>query len=123
MSLLRGGDVYRLGISGAPVTDWRFYDSAYTERFMWIPAENKQGYEETSALKYAKGLTARYLIVHGTGDDNVHQQHTLALAARLQMERKQFQMMLYPNKTHSISGPGGTLHLQDMYWRFIQENL
>lgn len=123
MTLLRGGNAFRMGISVAPVTDWRYYDSAYTERFMWIPTENAEGYQKTSALTYASGLTARYLIVHGTGDDNVHAQNSLALAAKLQLERKPFNMMFYPNKTHSISGPGGTLHLYDMLWRYIQENL
>ena len=123
MSVFRGGSVFKLGISVAPVTDWRFYDSIYTERFMSTPADNAEGYRASSPLTYVQGLTAKYLLIHGTGDDNVHPENSYVLSQRLQLDRKSFSLMLFPNKTHSISGPGGTLPLYDLLERFIMENL
>jgi len=123
MSAFRGGSIFRMAISVAPVSDWRFYDSIYTERFMWIPSDNTQGYQTSSALHYVNGLTARYLLVFGTGDDNVHPQNSMTLAQRLQYARKPFTTMFFPNKTHAIAGPGGTLPVYDLLERFIRENL
>lgn len=123
MSAFRGGSVFRVAISVAPVSDWRFYDSIYTERFMWVPAENADGYRASSALNYVDGLRAKYLLVFGTGDDNVHPQNSVTLAQRLQLARKPFSTMFFPNKTHSISGKGGTLPLFDLLERFVTENL
>lgn len=123
MSLSRGGNVFRMGISVAPVSDWRFYDSIYTERFMWLPQENAQGYAESSVMTYINGMTAKYLLVFGTGDDNVHPQNATVLAQKLQYARKPFVTMFFPNKTHSISGPGGTLPVFDLIARYVRENL
>jgi dipeptidyl-peptidase 4 len=123
MSTTRGGDVFRMGISVAPVTDWKLYDTIYTERFMWIPQENADAYAKSSPLTYADSLKAQLLLVHGTGDDNVHPQHTTQFVSKLQHARKPFDMMLYPNKTHSISGAGATLHLYDTFTRYILSNL
>jgi dipeptidyl-peptidase-4 len=123
LSTMRGGDLFKMGISVAPVTDWRLYDTIYTERYMWLPSENADGYRVTAPLNYVDGLRARLLLVHGTGDDNVHAQNTLQLVQKLQLARKPFSLMLYPNKTHSISGAGGTIHLYDMMTRFVLENL
>jgi len=123
MSVFRGGSVFKVGISVAPVTDWRFYDSIYTERFMSTPADNADGYRAASPLTYVSGLTAKYLLIHGTGDDNVHPENSYVLSQRLQLDRKPFSLMLFPNKTHSISGAGGTLPLYDLLERFITENL
>lgn len=123
MSVFRGGPVFKVGISVAPVTDWRFYDSIYTERFMSTPADNTDGYHAASPLTYVGGLTAKYLLIHGTGDDNVHPENSYVLAQRLELDRKPFSLMLFPNKTHSILGPGGTLPLYDLLERFIEENL
>jgi dipeptidyl-peptidase-4 len=123
LSTMRGGDLFKMGISVAPVTDWRLYDTIYTERYMWLPSENADGYRVTAPLNYVDGLRARLLLVHGTGDDNVHAQNTLQLVQKLQLARKPFSLMLYPNKTHSIAGAGGTIHLYDMMTRFVLENL
>jgi dipeptidyl-peptidase-4 len=123
LSTTRGGNVFKTGLSVAPVTDWSLYDTIYTERYMWTPAGNPEGYRATAALNHVDGLTARLLLVHGTGDDNVHSQNTVQFAQKLQFARKPFYMMLYPNKTHSISGAGATLHLYDTFTRFILENL
>lgn len=123
MSAFRGGSVFRMAMSVAPVTDWRFYDSIYTERFMWTPQENVQGYMVSAPLNYINGLTAKYLLIHGTGDDNVHPQNSFVLAQALQVARKPFEMMFFPNKTHAISGPGGTLTVYSLLERFVLENL
>jgi dipeptidyl-peptidase 4 len=123
MATGRGGDLFKMGMSVAPVTDWREYDTIYTERYMWVPQENKDGYDKSAAQAYVDGITARLLLVHGTGDDNVHPQNTTQISQKMQVARKPFYMMLYPNKTHSISGVGGTLHLYETLTRFIRENL
>lgn len=123
MSAFRGGDVFRMAMSVAPVTDWRFYDTIYTERFMWTPQENPDGYRVSAPLNYISGLTAKYLLVHGTGDDNVNPQNSFVLAQALQIARKPFSMMFFPNKTHAISGPGGTLTVYSLLERFVTDNL
>ena len=115
--------MFKAGLSVAPVTDWGLYDTIYTERYMWTPEGNPEGYRATAALNHVDGLTAKLLLVHGTGDDNVHSQNTIQFAQKLQLARKPFYMMLYPNKTHSISGAGATLHLYDTFTRFILESL
>ncbi len=123
MSIMRGGNIFRMGISVAPVSDWRLYDTIYTERYMWTPQGNPSGYSRSSPLNYVNGLTARYLIVHGTADDNVHFQNSMQLAQKLELARKQFLMEIYPGKTHSLSGAGGTIHLYDTLTRFVLDNL
>jgi len=123
MSAFRGGAVFRMAISVAPVTDWRFYDTIYTERFMGTPQQNPEGYRVTAPLSYVDGLRARYLLVHGTGDDNVHLQNSVVLTQRLQLARKPFVEMFFPNKTHALAGRGGTLPLFDLLERFVLENL
>jgi dipeptidyl-peptidase-4 len=123
MSVFRGGDTFKLGISVAPVCDWRYYDSIYTERFMWIPQENAEGYKSSSVLSYINNLRSKYLLIHGLADDNVHPQNATVLAKGLEYARKPFSLMFYPTKNHSISGPGGTLPLFDLLERYIRENL
>jgi dipeptidyl-peptidase-4 len=123
LTAFRGGDVFRAAISVAPVTDWRLYDAIYTERYMRTPQENAKGYDESSAQRYADGLTASYLLVHGTGDDNVHPQNTIQLADRLQAAGKPFRLMLYPNRTHAIAGGNTRVHLFDMLTAFVEEEL
>jgi dipeptidyl-peptidase-4 len=123
MSLARGGDVFKAGVAVAPVVDWRFYDSIYTERFMRTPAENARGYRAGAVATHAPGMTARLLLVHGTGDDNVHPQNALVLAETLQQLDKPFTMLLYPNKTHSIAGERTQVHLFGALARFVAENL
>ena len=119
----RGGSVFRSAISVAPVTDWRLYDNIYTERYMRTPADNASGYKNGSAQQYVQGLTASYLLVHGTGDDNVHLQNSIQLIDKLQAANKQFQLMLYPGRTHSLAGGNSHTHLYTMLTRFVEETL
>ena len=123
MSSFRGGSIFRSAISVAPVTDWRLYDDVYTERYMRTPAENATGYEEGAPLKYVQGLTASYLLVHGTGDDNVHPQNSIQLVDKLEGANKQFQLMLYPGRTHSISGGNSRTHLFTLLTNFVEQTL
>jgi dipeptidyl-peptidase-4 len=123
MSMERGGDVFAAGISVAPVTSFRFYDTIYTERYMRTPRENPDGYRDGAPLENVAGLTGDLLLVHGTGDDNVHFQNTVQLVDRLQAAGKQFRLMIYPNKTHSISGEGTQVHLFAMMTDFLKERL
>jgi dipeptidyl-peptidase-4 len=119
----RGGDVFRTALVVAPVTDWRFYDTIYTERFMRTPRENPEGYRASSVLTYVDSVRAKMLIVHGTGDDNVHVQNTLQLADQLEAAGKVFSMLLYPNRTHSLAERNATPQLRESFTRFILENL
>jgi dipeptidyl-peptidase 4 len=123
MAVTRGGSLFRAAVAVAPVTDWRFYDTIYTERYMWLPQENREGYDLASPLTYAAGLAANLLLVHGSADDNVHAQNSLVLADRLTVAGKRFQMMTYPNRTHSISERGASYHVRATIVRFILENL
>jgi dipeptidyl-peptidase 4 len=123
MTAARGGPLFRMTMAVAPVTDWRFYDTIYTERYMWVPQENREGYDLASPLTHIDGLTANLLLVHGTGDDNVHAQNSLVLADRLAVAGKRFYMMMYPNRTHSISERGVAPQLRATLTRFILENL
>lgn len=127
LSAARGGDVFKTALIVAPVTDWGLYDTIYTERFMSTPQENAEGYRASSPLNFVNGLTARTLLVHGTGDDNVHPQNTIQLAAKLEAANKAFYMLLYPGRTHSISGNTSgvptSVHLFGSFTRFILENL
>jgi dipeptidyl-peptidase-4 len=123
LSLARGGSVFKAGISVAPVVDWRYYDTIYTERFMSTPQENPNGYQLSAVGSYVNNMTARLLLVHGTGDDNVHPQNALVLADALEAANKPFYMLLYPNRTHSIAGGRTQVHLFGSFTRFLRENL
>jgi dipeptidyl-peptidase-4 len=107
LALTRAGDTFRVGVAGAPVTDWRLYDSIYTERYMGLPAENAEGYRASSVLEQASGLAddGRLLLIHAADDDNVHLQNTLALVDRLaRANRAGFESMVYPRGGHG-AGP------------------
>jgi dipeptidyl-peptidase-4 len=103
-SLLNAPDVFRAGIAGAPVTNWRNYDTIYTERYLGLPAENAEGYRASSAVEYAAKLKAKLLIVHNFEDDNVLFQNTLQMANALEEAGKVFHMVIYPQKSHGVSG-------------------
>lgn len=123
-AMFRFPDVYKVGISIAPVPDQRLYDTIYQERYMGLPEENKKGYFAGSSINFAEGLRGRLLIVHGTGDDNVHYQGTERLINRLIELGKTFDVMVYPNRTHSLSeGTGTTLHLRRLIARYLLEHL
>jgi len=121
--MINGGGVFKTGIAVAPVTDWKLYDSAYTERFMRRPQENFKGYDATSLLDKAQNLKGNLLIVHGTADDNVHLQNTMLFTEALINAGIQFDMMLYPNKNHSILGNDTRLHLYTKMSQFLLRNL
>jgi dipeptidyl-peptidase-4 len=123
LTLMKGGDLFRAGISVAPVTDWKLYDSIYTERFMRTPKENPEGYRESAPVEQVEGLKSRFLLIHGTLDDNVHFQNAIQLASALQRAGKQFDFMAYPNRNHSISGGNTSLHLYTLMTDWVQKNL
>jgi dipeptidyl-peptidase-4 len=123
LAAARAGDIFRTAIAVAPVTDWRLYDTIYTERYMWIPQENAEGYREGAPQTHAAGLAARFLLVHGTGDDNVHPQNSIQLSERLIEAGKPFYELLYPNRTHSISGANTQAHLFQSFTTFLDEHL
>ena len=120
---VNGGNIWQCGIAIAPVTSWRLYDSAYTERFMRRPQVNDFGYEGTDLMKMADELTGKLLIVHGLADDNVHAQNTLLYTDALVKAGKQFDMQLYVDDNHSIRKPENYKHLHEKIVLFLQNNL
>jgi dipeptidyl-peptidase-4 len=108
---LTHSDRFRAGVSVAPVTDWRNYDSIYTERYMTMPSDFAQGYKDFSVVNSAAYLHGRLLLVHGTGDDNVHFQNTVQLVQRFIEANIPYDLQIYPRKTHSISGSEARTHL------------
>ncbi len=123
MAACRLPDKIKAAIAVAPVTDWRFYDNVYTERFNSLPELNKEGYDNGSVLKYAENLKAKFLLVHGTADDNVHIQHSIKLIDELIKYNKQFSAFFYPERNHSIVGGNSRRHLFNMLTEFVLENL
>jgi dipeptidyl-peptidase 4 len=123
MVAAKGGDLFKAAIAVAPVTDWNLYDTIYTERFMWTPKENPTGYTQTAPQNAVAGIRARFLLVHGTGDDNVHPQNSMQLIDKMVRANRPVQQLFYPNRTHSISGGNTTVHLYESLARFIRENL
>jgi dipeptidyl-peptidase-4 len=125
LTLERGGDVFAAGASVAPVTDWRFYDTIYAERYMQTPRENPEGYRRSAPAspENIDGLTADLLLVHGTGDDNVHFQNSVQMVHNLEEAGKQFRLMIYPNKTHSIAGTTTQVHLFTLINDFFRDRL
>ena len=121
--LLKGNDTFSMAIAVAPVTNWRFYDTIYTERFMRTPQENPEGYDLNSPLNYADQLKGKFLIIHGSADDNVHVQNTMRMVEELIQADKQFEWMIYPDKNHGIFGRNTRKHLYTKMTKFIHENL
>jgi dipeptidyl-peptidase-4 len=116
-------DVYRMAIAVAPVTHWKYYDTIYTERYNGLPQDNAAGYDKGSPLTYAKNLKGQLLIVHGTGDDNVHFQNTEAMVNALVAANRQFSLMAYPNRDHSITGGTTRQHLFTLLTKYVEQNL
>lgn len=123
LCLFLAPEVFRMAIAVAPVSHWKFYDTIYTERYMRTPKENPEGYESGSPINYVKGLRGKYLLVHGTGDDNVHVQNTMVLSNALVEAGKPFHQFLYPDRAHGMSGRGAHMHLYSMMTEFVKENL
>jgi dipeptidyl-peptidase 4 len=122
--MFRSSDFYRVGMAVAPVPDQRLYDSIYQERYMGLPQDNVDGYKQGSAINFAAGLNGHLLIVHGSGDDNVHYQGTELLVNKLIELGKPFDFMTYPDRTHGIfEGPGTSAHLYHLLARYLTEHL
>ncbi len=121
--LFKGNDVFKMAIAVAPVTSWRFYDTVYTERYMTTPQENASGYDENSPINHVDKLKGDFLLVHGSGDDNVHLQNTMRLVEALIQADKQFEWMVYPDKNHGIYGGNTRLHLYKKMTNFIHDKL
>ncbi|MBA2379556.1 MAG: S9 family peptidase [Blastocatellia bacterium] len=115
--------LFKAGIAGGSVTDWRLYDSIYTERYMSTPQKNPEGYDRTSVLNAAKNLSGRILLIHGMIDENVHQQNTVRLMNELQKHGHQFDFMLYPGQRHGIVNPAQQHHMYTLMTEFIERNL
>lgn len=123
LSLMKAADYFKTAIAVAPVTHWKFYDTIYSERFMQTPALNPEGYENSAPINFADKLKGNLLLVHGTGDDNVHFQNSVELMNKLIEENKQFRTMFYPGRDHSISTMNSLIHLYKLMTEYILENL
>jgi dipeptidyl-peptidase-4 len=121
--ILQGADIFKAAIAVAPVTNWRFYDTIYTERYLGLPQENAKGYDENSPISHVTKLKGKYLLVHGTGDDNVHFQNAVEMQNALIRAGKQFESFYYPNRNHGIYGGNTRLHLYQMMTNFLEKNL
>jgi dipeptidyl-peptidase 4 len=122
--MFRHPELYQVGMAVAPVADQRLYDSIYQERYMGLPQDNAEGYRAGSPINFADGLRGKLLLVHGSGDDNVHYQGTELLVNRLIELGKPFDFMTYPGRTHAIlEGPGTTYHLYSLLARYLEEHL
>lgn len=121
--ILKGNDVFKMAIAVAPVTNWRFYDSVYTERYMQTPQENASGYDDNSPINHVSKLKGSYLLVHGTADDNVHVQNTMRMVEALVQANKQFDWAIYPDKNHGIYGGKTRLQLYTKMTNFIKDKL
>ncbi len=120
--ILKGADLFKMAIAVAPVTSWRFYDTIYTELYNGLPADNAAGYDDNSPLNFAGNLRGKLLIIHGTGDDNVHAVNTYAMAAELTRAGRQFDMMLYTDDNHSMV-PSGRTHVRQKMIDYTLSNL
>ena len=123
LAMTKGANVFKVGIAVAPVTTWRYYDTIYTERYLQTPQENPQGYDENSPINFADLMKGKYLLIHGTADDNVHYQNAVEMAEALIQKNKEFEFMTYPDKNHGIYGGNTRLHLYQKMTDFILNNL
>lgn len=121
--LFKGADVFKMAIAVAPVTNWRFYDSVYTERYLQTPQENASGYDENSPINHVSKLKGSFLLIHGTADDNVHVQNTMQMIEALVQANKQFDWAIYPDKNHGIYGGKTRIQLYNKMTNFIKEKL
>jgi dipeptidyl-peptidase-4 len=121
--IFQGADVFKMAIAVAPVTNWRFYDSIYTERYMQTPQENASGYDQNSPINHVDKLKGKFLLIHGSGDDNVHVQNSMQMMEALIQANKQFDSQIYPDKNHGIYGGKTRIQLYTKMTNFIKENL
>ncbi len=123
-AMLKFPELYHVGVSIASVPNQRYYDTIYQERYMGLPGDNVEGFIQGSPIHFAKNLKGKLLIIHGTGDDNCHYQGCEALINELIRHNKQFEMMAYPNRSHSIrEGKNTTVHLRELMTRYITTHL
>lgn len=123
LAMTKGGGVFKMGIAVAPVTNWRFYDTIYTERYLQTPQLNASGYDDNSPSTHAAKLQGNFLLIHGTGDDNVHFQNSVVLQDALIQAGKQYHSFYYPDKHHGIQGGKTRHHLYTMMLDYVMENL
>lgn len=121
--ILKGNDVFKMAIAVAPVTNWRFYDSVYTERYMQTPQENPSGYDDNSPINFVDKLKGKFLLIHGSGDDNVHVQNSMQMMEAMIQANKQFDSQIYPDKDHGIRGGKTSVQLYNKMTNFIKNNL
>ena len=123
LAITKGADVFKAAVAVAPVTSWRFYDNIYTERYMRTPAENPKGYDDNSPLNFVEKIKGKFLIIHGTGDDNVHFQNSVEMVEAMIQKNIVFESGYYPNRNHGISGGNTTFHLWSKMTNWLIDNL
>ena len=123
LAMLRAGDTFKAGFAGAPVTDWRYYDTIYTERYMGLPQDNPNGYRDSSPVNFADGLRGKLLVAHASGDDNVHFGNTLGLADKLVDAQKYAEFLIYAGRGHGITDPPARIHIFNRVTQFFLEHL
>jgi dipeptidyl-peptidase 4 len=125
LAITKGNDAFSAAVAVAPVTNWRFYDNIYTERYMRTPQENRSGYEDNSPINFVNRIKGKFLLIHGTADDNVHFQNSTQMISALVKANVDFETMYYPNKNHGISGgpDNTTFHIWSKMTNWILENL
>jgi dipeptidyl-peptidase-4 len=123
LAITKGADVFKSAIAVAPVTSWRFYDNIYTERYMRTPQENAKGYDDNSPLNFTNKIKGKFLIIHGTADDNVHFQNSVIMIDKMISNNIEFESGYYPNKNHGIRGGNTSYHLYNKMTKFILANL
>ncbi len=123
LCITKGNEVFKTAIAVAPVTNWRYYDSIYTERFLGLPKDNAKGYDNNSPINFTQELKGNYLLIHGTADDNVHFQNAVEMVTSLQKANKHFDFMMYPDKNHGISGGTTRFQIYKEMTNFILEKL
>jgi dipeptidyl-peptidase-4 len=122
LCLAKGADYFAGAIAVAPVTNWRYYDSIYTERYMRLPQENPEGYDDNSPIFHVDKIRGPFLLVHGSADDNVHYQNSMEMISVLVEANVPFELAIYPNQNHGIGGGNSRLHLYEHMTRFLVRN-
>ena len=123
LAITKGADIFSLAVAVAPVTNWRYYDNIYTERYMRTPEKNKSGYDDNSPINHVDKLIGKYLLIHGSADDNVHYQNSMEMISALVNKNKQFDLFIYPDRNHGIYGGNTRMHLFQKITNFIFQNL
>ena len=123
LAITKGADVFKMAIAVAPVTNWRYYDNIYTERFMRTPAENEAGYDKNSPINFVDQIKGKYFLIHGSADDNVHYQNSMEMINAMVKANKQFDLFIYPDRNHGIYGGNTRNHLFTMMFDYVLKNL